>query len=132
MKNCFIILLVMILTPITMASSLGIDPNIEESLGTLSLVGGAGNGGGSIALQIARDVNRLALRRGYNHISTDLKVLVGKYNFCSDLKPNCNITARFYSGYQILLVDHNNWVKLDDNQRANYFYDLLREQSYEI
>jgi len=115
-----------------MASSLGLDPNIEESINSLNLVGGAGNGGGGIALQIARKVNRLALHRGYNHISTDLKVLVGKYNFCSDLMPDCKITARFYSGYQILLVDHDNWFKLDNNQREKYFDDLLLEQSYEI
>ncbi|MFZ4715081.1 MAG: hypothetical protein ACOYL6_15275 [Bacteriovoracaceae bacterium] len=117
MKSFLVLSLCLYTSMFAMAQS----NNIERDLNALSKdVGGAGNGGGQIALEVGRAVNNMALQNGVANIpgfASSYRILVGDYNFCDNLASVCDIAARFYPLHKALLVDKKTWVTLSNEEK---------------
>ncbi len=112
------------------------DSKIQEQLIAFS-VGGAGNGGTDLAMQITRALNREGILKNLD-IRGKYKIAIGDYNFCPDVykftshfmeltkEMKCDIPAHFYPRYGILLIDKENWLAQSRNQFLKNLSKLVR------
>ncbi|MFY7994305.1 MAG: hypothetical protein ACOVP4_13490 [Bacteriovoracaceae bacterium] len=104
--------------------------NIDRDLALLRDIGGAGNGGGGLALNISQAINRMAIEFGVKDIrsfSKSYRVLVGDYSFCDQINEGCSIAAKYFSDHKALLVDKKTWVTLSPEERIIRLELLMRE-----
>jgi len=93
-------------------------------------VGGAGNGGGGLAINISQTVNRIAMHMGLKDIrgfSKSYRLLIGDYNFCGQNIKNCDTSVQFFSSHRALLIDKKTWVKLTNDEKLMNLEMMVRE-----
>lgn len=92
--------------------------------------GGAGNGGGSLALNITASINSIALQqriRDLGQFRSSYTTLVGGYQFCGDDVENCQISIKFYPSHKAVLVDKKGWNQLEGEEQTAKLEEIVRE-----
>lgn len=95
-------------------------------------VGGAGNGGGRLALGISRRVNARIFQLADPSSEgrrVDYRIAVGSYDFCWDDRPagRCETIQRFYPVESAFLVDRDGWLEATPESQSILIDSMARE-----
>ncbi|MDH4468905.1 MAG: hypothetical protein QE271_12670 [Bacteriovoracaceae bacterium] len=105
-----------------------VDPNVVSDLRRLKTseeIGGAGNGGGALALAITRELNLTALNSGIDlvRLRSRYSLLVGNYNF----EEGFSRAAHYYKNEHALLVNQSSWELLSTEEKNNLLLSLVQQ-----